>query len=336
MQGAWLGTLGFGPEEAAHDVIASGPLWRLRRYRRADSGPVVLLVPAPIKNPYIWDLAPSVSVVRRCLEAGFRVYLLEWRPPKAGTEAGGLADYAETAISGAVDALIKTIGPVKPVLIGHSLGGTLAAIQGGLHPDRFAGLVLLSAPLCFQLGTSRFGDALSDVASPWLSDIDVIPGSLLTQLSAAASPSTFLWSRVTDAVATSGDGQTTEIRMRIERWSLDEVPLSARLARETLSWLFGENRLCRGKLEIGGKKIEPAHLELPIMAVANTSDDVAPPESVRPFLEAMPGADRRLIDYPGETGIVLQHLGVLAGREAFACLWPEIIAWIEERHRRIV
>jgi polyhydroxyalkanoate synthase len=331
MQGAWLEALGFGPEEAAHEVIASGALWRLRRYRGGDSGPTVLLVPAPIKHPYIWDLAPSVSAVRRCLDEGFRVYLLEWRPPGAGSEAGGVAAYAEEAISAAVATLAEAAGPAKPVLVGHSLGGTLAAIQGGLHPDRFAGLVLLSAPLCFQQGASGFGDALADVASPWLSDSDVIPGSLLTQLSAAASPATFLWSRVTDAAATAGDPRATQIRMRIERWSLDEVPLSGRLAREVLSWLYGDNRLCSGTLEVGGKRIDPARLGLPILAVTNTADDVAPPQSVRPFLEAMPGADCRQIEYPGEAGIVLQHLGALVGREAFARLWPEIIAWIRER-----
>jgi polyhydroxyalkanoate synthase len=36
-----------------------------------------------------------------------------------------------------------------------------------------------------------------------------------------------------------------------------------------------------------------------------------------------------LIRYPGETGIVLQHLGVLVGPTAFMELWPEITDWIK-------
>ena len=330
IQAASLTAFGFGPNEAAYDVIASGPLWRLRRYRGADSGPTVLLVPAPIKNPYIWDLAPATSAVRRCLQEGFRVYLLEWRPPDAGDEAQGLAAYAEEAISGAMAALPQAADAPKPVLIGHSLGGTLAAIHASLHSDRVAGLILLSAPLCFGQGSSGFSDVLSTIASPWLADSDIIPGSLLTQLSAAASPATFLWSRIMDAAATAGKSGAADLRMRIEHWSLDEVPLSGHLAREVLLQLYVENRLCSGTLAINGRRIDPACLSLPILAVTNTADAVAPPGSVRPFFDAMPEADTRLIEYAGEAGIVLQHLGVLVGPKAFARLWPEIIAWIKK------
>ena len=43
---------------------------RLRLYEQpASGGPALLIVPAPIKRGYIWDLLPNVSVVRRYLEA---------------------------------------------------------------------------------------------------------------------------------------------------------------------------------------------------------------------------------------------------------------------------
>jgi polyhydroxyalkanoate synthase len=37
----------------------------------------------------------------------------------------------------------------------------------------------------------------------------------------------------------------------------------------------------------------------------------------------------RLIEYPGEIGVGLQHLGVLIGRQAHARVWPEIISWLK-------
>jgi hypothetical protein len=36
-----------------------------------------------------------------------------------------------------------------------------------------------------------------------------------------------------------------------------------------------------------------------------------------------------LVTYPGEPGVVLQHLGILVGPMAFAQFWPEITDWIE-------
>jgi polyhydroxyalkanoate synthase len=50
------------------------------------------VVAAPIKRPYGWDLAPSVSSVRYCLRQRLRVYLLEWTPPSGSDGNAGLAE----------------------------------------------------------------------------------------------------------------------------------------------------------------------------------------------------------------------------------------------------
>ena len=64
---------------------------------------------------------------------------------------------------------------------------------------------------------------------------------------------------------------------------------------------------------------------------SGSSPEIAPRASVAPFIEAMPTKDVRLIEYPGETGVGLQHLGILAGRQAYARVWPEIISWLSAR-----
>ncbi len=212
--------------------------------------------------------------------------------------------------------------------MGHSLGGTLTAIFAALHADHLSGLVLLSAPLCFHPGASPFRDALATMLPSSLPDMEIVPGSLLSQLSALASPANFVWSRLWDAAASAGDPRASDIRPRVERWALDEVPLSGKLFNEIFQTLCRENRLCNGTLAIRRQVIRPSGLRLPTLAVANAIDQVAPPSSVAPFLEAMSGADTRLIEYPGEAGVVLQHLGILVGQDAFARIWPEIVSWI--------
>src|SRR5262249_10344381 len=51
------------------------------------------------------------------------------------------------------------------------------------------------------------------------------PGSLLSHMSALASPDTFIWSRMADAVASVADIHAKEIHGRVERWALDEAAL---------------------------------------------------------------------------------------------------------------
>jgi poly[(R)-3-hydroxyalkanoate] polymerase subunit PhaC len=328
MQGDVLASFGFGPIESSYRVIASGPYWRLRDYDTVHRPRAVLIVAAPIKRPYIWDLTPSVSAIRCCLEAGLHVYLLEWLPASEKTCNVGIAECVQ-AISAALE---ETIGSQaenrKSILMGHSLGGTLAAIYAAAAPKTIGGLVLLGAPLCFRAGESPFRDALVSLVRDPVSDSKPYPGSMLSQASAAASPETFIWSRFMDAVLSATDRAAMDIYARVERWALDEVALPGKLVSEIVELLYRENRFCRGILNVEGRTIGPENLSAPTLAIVNMADSVAPLHSVSPIGEALGPEKFHIIEYPGERGVGLQHLGILVGRQAHAQVWPQIIHWI--------
>lgn len=95
LQGNALDCLGLGPRESAFQVVFRTPGLRLRCYATgAAHGAPLLIVPAPIKQPYIWDLSPERSVVRRAIEHQLGIYLVEWTAPGEGTPSPGLSDYA--------------------------------------------------------------------------------------------------------------------------------------------------------------------------------------------------------------------------------------------------
>lgn len=333
-QGKALDALGLGPQECAFRLISSGPCWRLRAYGGPEGGPALLMVPAPIKRPYIWDLTPAASAVRYCLSHDFRVHLLEWTPPGADGSVDGSADldeYCGRAIASCVEAISNQPSGAPPFLLGHSLGGTLAAVYCAMEPRSVRGLVVLGAPLCFDRASNRFRNALVALVPHELPESQVIAGSLLSQISAIASPYTFVWSRWMDAALSLADPAATDVHARVERWALDEVALPGKLIRQIVQWLYREDRLCQGTLTILGKAVGPANMPLPMLAIVNTADEIAPAESVAPFLDKMPTQDARIIEHPGEIGVGLQHVGVLAGRTAHATVWPQIIAWLRAR-----
>jgi polyhydroxyalkanoate synthase len=136
-----------------------------------------------------------------------------------------------------------------------------------------------------------------------------------------------------DALLSFGDPSAMDIHARVECWALDEVALPGKLVNQMIGWLYRENRLCRGTMSVRTRTIGPASVRIPTLAAINTADEIAPPASVTPFIDQMATKDTRVIKYPGEAGVGLQHLAMLVGRQSFARVWPEIISWLKARHR---
>jgi polyhydroxyalkanoate synthase subunit PhaC len=117
---------------------------------------------------------------------------------------------------------------------------------------------------------------------------------------------------------------------RVERWALDEIALPGKLVHQIIDWLYRENRFCHGNLKVHEQFVGPHRLSAPTLAVVNTADQIAPVSSLIPFTAKMT-TKTQIIQYPGEQGVCLQHLGILVGREAQATIWPDILSWIKSR-----
>lgn len=330
-QGRVLDLLGLGPQQLASRVLLAKPAFRVRAYAPiADSAPPVLLVAAPIKRAYIWDLMPQVSTVRLLREAGFAVHLLEWLDSGGQREDLGLNAYANVFVEEAVAAIRLDSGDI-PLLVGHSLGGTLAAIFCALHPRLTRGVVLLEAPLHFGADAGAFAPMVAASPDPHLlqAALTVVPGSLLDLVSAAAAPRTYLLERYLDLIASLGK-PSLQVHLRVARWTLDEFPIPSRLFAEILEDLYRKDRFMRADLALGGQRVGPHSLIAPMLNVANPKNAVIPPSSIVPFHRAAASPVKKLLQYSGDQGVALQHVGVLVGQTAHTRLWPEIIAWIRD------
>ena len=338
--GLALDSVGLGPVEAPSGSSAEMRGARLRAYQPTGAsmpgGPVLLVIPAPIKRAYIWDLLPEVSVVRHCLRWGLRVYLLEWLDPGPAEDGLGLADYADHLPVAALAAVAAETGETAAVLAGHSLGGTFAAIVASLHPERVRGLVLVDAPLAF--GPARGGPLARAVAAAaharTLRSLagSPVPGFFTALLSTAAAPEAFVLQRWSDFGASFGDPLAAAIHTRMERWVLDELAMPGRLFEDVLERLHREDRFAAGALELRGVHAGLDRLRSPVLAVINPVKRVVPPASILGGLAAAPAdLPRRVLHYSGDRGPALQHLGPLVGPTAHARLWPEILDWVYTR-----
>ena len=322
---------GYGPQETPYTVLHTEPGMQLRRYGLEEgTGPAVLLVPAPIKRSYIWDLAPEISVVRRWLERGYRVYLAEWVPLADASLDYGLADYGDRLLSQARTAIRADSGEDRVVIAGHSLGGILAAIHSCLHPQAVRATVLLEAPLHFEPATCCFSPLIRQVpdARKIADAFGQVPGVFLNMMSAMAEPQAFQWERMLDRSMSLFNPQALATHMRVERWTHDEFPLPGKLFVDLVESLYRKDEFMQGKLAVGGRTIGPRELRTPLASVADPRSKVIPPQAVIPFHDAAASPARLLLEYGGDVGVNLQHVGVLVGRSAHARIWPAIFDWL--------
>lgn len=340
-RGATMDRYGYGPRETPYQVVLSAPGMRLRRYEQTGQDAaaaanneerIALIVPAPIKRPYIWDLAPECSVVQGALRQGMAVYLVEWTDPVDGDNLQGLDEYGDTLPGLCLDAIEAAHPSGKIFLFGHSLGGVFAAIHAALHPQRIAGLVLIEAPLHFEEATGSFGPlvALGPSADKVTQLFGRVPGSVLNLASVVASPATFNMERYADLVASLGSPQHIRSHLLVERWTLDEAPMAGRLFEQVVERLYRENAFMRGELVVSGARLHPRCITAPLLSVYDPHSVIVPPASVIGFHDASGTERKRLLAYDGDTGIGLAHVGALVGENAHSRLWPQIFAWIGE------
>jgi polyhydroxyalkanoate synthase len=270
-------------------------------------------------------------VVARALAHGLDVHLVEWTDPGPAEQDFGLDEYAGRMLHACVQAVTSRTGQSRVVLIGHSLGGTLAAVFAGRHPELVRGLALLEAPLHFGPDAGAFAPLVallprSDRSSAGSAGV---PGSFLNIVTAVADPVSIQAARYADLLLSVGDRDLLASHMRVERWALDEFLMPGRLFHDVVERLYRRDEFAAGELTITGRRVGPATLTAPMFTVLNPYSRLIPPESILPVHHAAAASAKRIVRYRGDVGVALQHVGVLVGRNAHRHLWPILLEWTD-------
>ena len=297
------------PEEERHDV----PL---------------LFVYALINRPYILDLQPDRSVIRRMLEDGFDVYMIDWGEPSDLDTSLSLHDYVNRYIDNCVDAVRERSGQDSINLMGYCMGGTMSVMYAALHPEKVRNLGLMAAGLCFD-GTGgileMWGDEEFFSPGAITDTFGNVPAEFLDVGFALMDPVTNYVTKYGTLYDNIDDDGFVENFARMEKWLNDPIDVAGVAYREFLEDVYQENKLYRNELELNGERVDLGEITMPVIQVIGEYDHLIPPEASRPFNDVVGSDDTELMEY--STG----HIGLSVSSSTHEHLWPAVADWFAER-----
>jgi polyhydroxyalkanoate synthase subunit PhaC len=121
----------------------------------------------------------------------------------------------------------------------------------------------------------------------------------------------------------------------MERWLNDNVPVAGETFRTFVKDLYQRNKLCRGELELGGRRVDLRRIACPVLLLTARNDHLVPPrstEGIRPHLGSANLASDAASDpcAPRVESMTIDagHVGLVVGGKAQATLWPAAARWL--------
>jgi polyhydroxyalkanoate synthase len=337
---AWdmLPVVGHGLAEKSNmpsAIIDAGPQRTVHRYRlprRPQAHSPVLLVPPLAAPASCFDLRRGCSVAEHLVALGRPTYLVDYGPIGWSDRSLGLEHWVEDVIPNAVDAVSDDAGGAPVQLVGWCLGGIMSmlAVAGHAHLN-VSSVALIASP--FDFTHVRMTKPIRQLAE--LTNGRVVT-ALYRSLGGAPAPlvslafqATALDKRVTKPLTILRNLHDRDLLAHIEAvddYMANMLAYPGRTFGQLYHRFFLVNELAEGRLNMsGGRCIDLADVEVPVLTVAGSNDVLAPAEAVHHLAGLLPNS----VDVRVETAKG-GHLGVLTGRSAQQQAWRHLDRFLSD------
>lgn len=311
------------------DTVYSENKWRLLRYRPrpASEGGLafrtpVLLVPSLINRHYVLDLQPGRSFAAWLVARGHDVFIVDWGTPTDEDRYLTFDDIADRYLARALRVAASHGPRGKAHVLGYCLGGTLTAIHAAAHPERFASLTALAAPVGFRddgllslwTNTPSFDvRALCDATG-------LVPWQIMQGAFHLLRP-TLTLSKATHMLDRAWDDEFLDGFLALETWGSDNVSFPGEAYRRYIEALYRDDALLAGRFTLSGRAARLESIACPTLAVTFEHDNIVPWQSAAVLIDRVAATDKARIHLSGG------HVGAVVSRKASETLWPQLSAW---------
>jgi polyhydroxyalkanoate synthase len=300
-------------------------LWHFRGERAPTAKTPLLIVYALVNTPWMTDLQADRSLVRRLLEQGEDVYLIDWGYPDGADRWLTLDDYLNGYLDRCVDAVRERHGLEAVNLLGICQGGSFSLCYTAMHPRKVKNLVTMVTPVDFRTD--------DNLLSLWARDMDVdllvdtlgnVPAALMNGVYLALKPWRLNQQKYLELVDILDDRAQLENFLRMEKWIFDSPDLAGEAFRQFVKDFYQANKLVEGGLQIGGREVDLGRIAQPVLNIYAEQDHLVPPSASR-ALAGRTGGDYTELAFKGG------HIGVYVSGRAQREVPPAIHRWLRER-----
>lgn len=301
-------------------------LYRFKPIAKPAGVTPVLISYALVNRPYMMDLQHDRSLIRRLLEQGLDVYLIDWGYPDGADRFLDLDDYINGFLDRCVQFVLDQHGIDKVNLLGVCQGGTFSLCYSALHPERIKNLVAMVTPVDFKTP--------ENLLSKWAQDMDVdavvdsggnVSGEMLNVAYVSLMPFRLMQQKYVSMVDILGDPKQVENFMRMEKWIFDSPDQAGDAFRQFTKWFFQENRLIKGTVELGGEKVDLKKISMPVLNIYGRQDHLVPPSASIPLANHVGTQDYTAFEMD------VGHIGMYVSGKSQKQLPETIAKWLKDR-----
>jgi polyhydroxyalkanoate synthase len=317
--------VGWHPREVALQM-GRVTLYRYLSPRGRPQRKSLLIVYALVNRPYMIDLEKDRSLIRGFLEAGLDVYLVDWGYPGHQDCDLGIEDYVLDYLDRCVDRVLRDSGCAKVNLLGICQGGVLTLCYSALRPEKIGTLVTMVTPTDFSARSSLLAKLVRKIdVDQLVAAFGNVPGDLLSAMFVSLSPHRLGSQKYLRLLDLLDDEAAWSNFLRMEQWIFDSPDQAGKAFRQFVGEFIQKNGLIRGKIHIGGERVDLGHIEVPVLNIYAIQDHLVPAVCAKALGRYVGSRDYTEYAFPGG------HIGVYVSRKAQLEIPPRIAAWLQTR-----
>ena len=321
-------------DDVTYGATEKEEVWRdgkvaLYRYKGAKTPTAklpLLIVYALVNRPYMVDLQDDRSIVRNLLAQGEDVYIIDWGYPDPSDRYVTLDDYVNGWIRRCVDVVAKRHRVAKINVLGICQGGAMSLCFASIHPEKVKNLVTMVTPVDFHTP--------DNMLSHWTQEMDVdllvdtlgnVPGDLMNWCYLTLKPFRLMGQKYVGLADILDDKTELENFLRMEKWIFDSPDQAGEAFRQFIKDFYQGNKLVKGGLEIGGKKVDPKRITMPVLNVFAEQDHLVPPDASKAMRGIVGTKDYTELAFKGG------HIGIYVSGRSQREVPPAIHDWLAKR-----